>query len=487
MLFSTRIFVFLGIAGLAFACNKEKSSSDVNTPPIADAGGSQSLSADEPVLLSGTGSFDPDGDPLSYTWAFDSLPDGSSMGSTSFSINDSTDTNTTFSPDTIGTYVVQLVVTDSRGAESPPDWTLIEVEGGETPTADAGENQSGLTGATVTVDGANSTDPLERALTYSWTFAKVPDASTLSTVDAADSVAASFTPDVSGMYIVALTVNNGMTSSSPDTAVIRVSAEDAAPPIAIAGADKSGEDCTNIKVNGSGSSDPDGEPLSYFWDVQSVPPASTTSAANFENREAMKTTFMPDVAGEYILSLAVFDGTSWSTPDHITLTIEERSYNGVPTVYPGATQTHDAGEAICEEIGYSYICAYCDPVGIVLGRDAVIRDADDDATTVLWEVISGSANVNEHTILITEATMTSAQPVEPDACETTDYTFQLTATDCTGASASQTVVHQAVCCGITSGGGGSDSATDDSGAETPGDGTSGEGSGGDAPEPTPAK
>ncbi len=458
------IVSFAGVVGAA--CSDDKSSEKVNTPPIADAGASQTLSTDDPVRLSGSGSYDPDGDPLTYTWAFDSVPEGSSLLTTSFTSNESTDPDTNFIPDAIGTYVVQLVVTDTNTAASTPDRTLITIVGGEAPLANAGDDQAGLTGTGISLNGSGSTDPMERALTYSWTFATVPETSEIATFSPSDSVSTSFTPDVSGMYVAALIVNNGLSNSAPDTAVIRVSASDASPPVAAAGDDTSGEDCTLITVDGSASSDPDGESLQYFWDLQSKPAGSTTNGDNFADRTAATTTFFPDIAGEYVLSLAVFDGMSWSAPDLMTLTVDERSYNGVPSVYPGAPQSMDAGETICEEVGYSYICAYCDPVAIELGKDAIVRDADADTITVAWEVLSGAATIVDPTSLVTEASMTSSQPIEPGACETNEYTFQLTATDCTGASASQTVTHHAICCGITSGGD-TDSAID-SGADTDG-------------------
>ncbi|MGQ9602400.1 MAG: PKD domain-containing protein, partial [Candidatus Bipolaricaulia bacterium] len=48
-----------------------------NRPPIADAGLDQEVDVGERVQLDGSGSFDPDGDSLSYSWAFISKPSGS--------------------------------------------------------------------------------------------------------------------------------------------------------------------------------------------------------------------------------------------------------------------------------------------------------------------------------------------------------------------------------------------------------------------------
>jgi len=449
---------------LMAACGEDEKGDDANKAPVADAGPNQSVGATSTVSLSGSGSYDPDGDPLTYGWAFQSVPDGSALaGSEGFTINSGSEPGTSFSPDTLGTYVIALIVTDGRGTDSSPDRTLVEVSIGEAPVADAGDDQTTNTGVAVNLDGTESYDPRGLDLVYAWELAKAPAGSALTEVGGSDTDTASVTPDVAGLYVVALVVNNGLIQSEADTAVIRVSVEDTEPPVAVAGEDISGEDCTYISVDGSESSDPDGAELSYLWDLQSKPTGSATTTSSFADRTQANTTFFPDVAGDYTLSLAVFDGASWSLPDELSISVDERSYNSAPTVYAGSTQSANAGETICEEVGYSYICAYCDPVTIDLGIDAVVRDADDDPLTVEWMVISGSAGIEDNDRILTEAQLGSSQPIEPDECEPNAYEFELTVTDCTGAVASGRVTHNAICCGMLSGDDVEDSGTTGSG------------------------
>lgn len=68
------------------------------------------------VVLDGSSSFDPTGDPLSYTWSISSVPSGS--GVSSASIEDSGAAITAFTPDVAGDYQVKLVVSDGIASSS---------------------------------------------------------------------------------------------------------------------------------------------------------------------------------------------------------------------------------------------------------------------------------------------------------------------------------------------------------------------------------
>ncbi|MGQ8367375.1 PKD domain-containing protein [Glaciecola sp. 1036] len=92
----------------------------VNQVPVAIAGSDQTVIVDTEIMLSGSLSTDPDGDSLTYTWSL-SGPNGSSAALTSSDVVD-----TTFSPDTVGEYLVSLVVSDGE-ADSEPDTVTITV------------------------------------------------------------------------------------------------------------------------------------------------------------------------------------------------------------------------------------------------------------------------------------------------------------------------------------------------------------------------
>jgi hypothetical protein len=84
-----------------------------NTPPIANAGPDQTVQVGSPVQLDGSGSSDPDGDTLRYTWRFISRPAGSRAR-----LSDQRSAKPTFTPDKEGEYVLELTVDDGRGEEA---------------------------------------------------------------------------------------------------------------------------------------------------------------------------------------------------------------------------------------------------------------------------------------------------------------------------------------------------------------------------------
>jgi hypothetical protein len=98
-----------------------------NSAPIANAGDDQWVITGSIVSLDGSASFDPDGDPLTYQWSFDSLP----VGSTAV-LSNPTAVNPTFTADVLGDYVISLEVND--GSLSNQDTVIISAV--NTPASD---------------------------------------------------------------------------------------------------------------------------------------------------------------------------------------------------------------------------------------------------------------------------------------------------------------------------------------------------------------
>ena len=180
-----------------------------NSMPVADAGSNQALSKEDiTVQLDGSQSFDPDGDPITYAWSITSKPPFSSAA-----LNDPTAVNPTFVADSLGTYVIELIVTDNQGLDSFPDEVVVSSENVK-PVADAGGNQVVLVGETVFLDGSGSYDVNLDPLTYSWNMASKPKGS-LTVLIGAETEYPNFEPDIQGIYTPNLVVNDGFLDSDP--------------------------------------------------------------------------------------------------------------------------------------------------------------------------------------------------------------------------------------------------------------------------------
>jgi hypothetical protein len=90
-----------------------------NNPPIADAGRDRRVLIGTVVQLDGSGSRDPDGDTLSFSWEILSRPQGSAAA-----LSDPASATPNFTADLEGEYRVQLTVEDGRGGSASAQVTI---------------------------------------------------------------------------------------------------------------------------------------------------------------------------------------------------------------------------------------------------------------------------------------------------------------------------------------------------------------------------
>jgi hypothetical protein len=158
------------------------------------------------LTLRATTSRDADGDALTYAWTVDIRPANSSA-----TLSSSTDPVVRFTADREGTYVFRLRATDPQNAFS--ETTLTLTVGGGAPVAVIDRaNISELVGTAVSASAALSFDPEGAALTYAWTLDARPSGSSAA-IGAVQTAQVSFTPDLPGTYVLAVTVSDGQYSA----------------------------------------------------------------------------------------------------------------------------------------------------------------------------------------------------------------------------------------------------------------------------------
>lgn len=312
--------------------------------PIADAGSNQTVNINQAnVLLDASASYDPDAaGPLTYVWQMN--PVGA------VTLSDVTAVNPTFTaPAAAQSIAFRVIVEDADSETSDPSpWVTVTVQTPNTaPIADPGPNLNNETvGVAVPLDGSASSDADGDTLSYVWQLPTVPAGSLLTDADIvnATSVNASFTPDMAGVYVARLTVNDGTESSLPVNLFITANAANN-PPIANAGGNLNDETVgQSVTLNGSGSSDPDGDTITFLWQITTTPGGSVITSDDIVDSTAETTTFIPDVAGIYAARLIVNDGIEASEPANVFITASDE--NNAPTAKAGPDQTVEWGQDV---------------------------------------------------------------------------------------------------------------------------------------------
>ena len=292
----------------------------VNHAPTAEAGADVDVQAGTLVTLDGSGSTDPDNDAISYSWTQVSGPQ--------VQLANATNVKPSFTASATGTYVFGLSVADAKVSSTPDTVTVRVLKQNTAPVADAGDDQNTKVGTMVNLDAGASYDPDADAITYAWS--QTGGASVEMT--GANMARATFTPTVSGVLEFKVTVSDGQ-AQAEDTIKVTV---DSVPvvivpvvpvdivnhvPVAEAGSLQTitltqTRSLLKVTLDGSGSSDPDGDTLSYIWSQISGPSVSLTGS------NTAKPSFTPGAAGTYIFELKVYDGKDTSPADTVTVTVQ---------------------------------------------------------------------------------------------------------------------------------------------------------------------
>jgi gliding motility-associated-like protein len=367
-----------------------------NIPPVANAGGNQTITLPTTIAnLNGIGS-DADGSITQYTWIKVSGP-AVTLGATDQPI-------LSVSNLVEGTYVFRLTVKDNNGATSSDNATITVLPAtlNKAPIVNAGPDVT-LTEPTSTVLLEGSAADVDGTITsLGWT--QVSGASV--TMTNQNTTALNVNGLTVGVYKFRLTATDNQSASSFDEATVTVQAATAnKPPVANAGSDITIKLPVNTVTLTGSATDPDGTIASTVWIEKSGPSATLSN----ENTTTLTVSNM--LEGIYVFSLQVTDNNGDATTDEVTVTVLPASLNSNPVA--------DAGP----------------DTSVELPSNATILNgsATDDGTVVstVWTQVSGgSVSLSgENTTTLSVSGLVEGS-----------YVFRLTVTDDGGLTDSDDVI-----------------------------------------------
>ena len=195
---------------------------------------------------------------------------------------------------------------DDGQAATPTNWP---------PVADAGNDQMVAPGNAVTLDGSWSTDSDGDPLSYSWTQPAGPRVTLSSTTATSPTFTAPSTPTT---LTFKLRVSDGRDGSDTDTVTIRVNR----PPVAVASASPSTvAPGALVTLDGSASSDPDGDTLTYSWEQA---PGVGGGGIELSDPTAVSPTFVaPSDPAALTFKLTVSDGRGGEDTGAVSVTVRD--------------------------------------------------------------------------------------------------------------------------------------------------------------------
>ncbi|SEP23450.1 Carboxypeptidase regulatory-like domain-containing protein [Halorientalis persicus] len=230
--------------------------SEGNSPPVADftTEPARPKNPGETFLVDPSASSDPDGDEALMTYKWDWDNDGeyetTSSGVTSHSFDTETDQTITLQAkdENGGTDTITKTIDMNRQPNAVPTW----------PVPDVPSDQSRVE---VELDGSDSNDADGTVTSWDWTI-KYADGSVRSTPTGV-SPSVQLSP---GSYEVTLKVADNNDGTDSVTGSLNIDSANR-PPTADAGPDKTVKEEGTVTLDGGGSSDPDGDSLSYSWEI----------------------------------------------------------------------------------------------------------------------------------------------------------------------------------------------------------------------------
>lgn len=270
---------------------------DENLAPVASISISgTTINTDTELTLSGKDSFDADNDPLTYAWDIVFAP-----ANTAYTLENKTNVDAKFKAQDPGTYEVSLTVSDGQAQHTATKQLQVNAQD-VPPVASINANKHAKQGDTVDYQALTLKAKKGRDLHYTWALVSKPSGSQAAFTDL-DIERTTLSVDKTGEYISELYITEGNLTSSAARHILTV--QQNRPPYVNASSSsisiKVGATAT-IKVNGS---DPDGDVLTYNWNITDQPVNSTFT---LEHNNTDTASLVADKSGWYMLQVHAHDG-----------------------------------------------------------------------------------------------------------------------------------------------------------------------------------
>ncbi|MFH1147987.1 MAG: PKD domain-containing protein [Pseudomonadota bacterium] len=286
---------------------------DLNTPPVANAGSDNTVDEGSPVCLDGSGSSDPEGHTVTYSWR--------QIGEPAVSLNAPNSATPTFTAPAVNsggeTLTFELVVSDGELVGEPDTVNITVKNLNNVPSADAGADQTVQENCPVQLNGSLSYDPDGESLSFTWSQISGPSVSLADQEMASPSFTAPSVGLEGATLVFELTVTDGIASASDMVTVIVENVNHV--PVAHAGSDQTVDERRPVSLNGSGSSDPDFDSLTFQW-IQISGPEVVLSDPTGPTPTFTAPLVQPGGAA-LVFQLTVNDGLANSQANEVTVTV----------------------------------------------------------------------------------------------------------------------------------------------------------------------
>jgi uncharacterized protein (TIGR03382 family) len=197
---------FTGLANLPFAARVPLRATGCDRAPVAVARGPSTGTQLTALTLDGSGSSDPDGDPIHARWV--------QVSGRAATFDDATKMSPVVTLPRIranSTLSFALFVDDGLLTSAPSTVSLSAAGVNGKPVANAGADQKVGASAKVQLDGSHSSDPDNDPLTYQWSQVS----GTGVVLSGASTANPTFTAPASGDVVLELVVSDGLLASDP--------------------------------------------------------------------------------------------------------------------------------------------------------------------------------------------------------------------------------------------------------------------------------